>query len=167
MLEKPSTTSFLGWRKKIPENFFFVFFNNFSLFVISILCLKKQPFLKISVRQALNHALSWITSYRRLKEKTEHHLFLWQNESLCWCCRYDNWQVHHQEQNQKVDNECPCLHARHCLHKCTHSFQGNQTWHSYFWFHLAVRMLLVNAYITRRLANPVGLQQTNKNAQSF
>ena len=28
-------------------------------------------------------------------------------------------------------------------------------------------MLLVNAYITCCLANPVGLQQTNKNEQSF
>ena len=47
-------------------------------------------------------------------------------------CRHGNWQVHHQVQNQKVDNECLCVHARHCRTNKRTLFQGNQTCHLYF-----------------------------------
>ena len=60
-------------------------------------------------------------------EKKKPNTICSYDERWCSCCRYGNWQVHHQVQNQKVDNECLCLHARHFSHKCTHSFQVNQT----------------------------------------
>ena len=59
-----------------------------------------------------------------------------------------------------MDNECLCLHARQCPHKCAHSFQGNQKRIRTFDFIWQLGLLLVNTHITRRLANNVRLQQT-------
>ena len=57
--ESPEPRSFLDdvILKKIPENFFFVFFNNFSLFVIDVVFVSKnhQVFLTFIYRNSVNN----------------------------------------------------------------------------------------------------------------